>query len=315
VRLQRRRDSLCVTAVGFVAEPGKPLPTSWDELGNQPSWSLPSAFRADCAALAVNSSEAFTRQTTAETFQTGQAPASEGVATSRDGTRSVTRKMADTGSVLQASIPEYQALWINRLLPEGRRPTAVSVQTTPSALLCSLAAQPGFCADGDEVAVFVTRTAIFLAGFRNGIPLLFRECPGAAGVAAMREAVRATFGLEESMLDTVFSNNGIIDTRPALDPLLSPVLSQLDLSLDYLKSRLGSVPNRIFLMGDAVGCGALRRILGERLAVPVVEANPFDGLELPAKPVSWKEKYCVGDSPCVFLTALGAALAVLEEAT
>jgi len=233
---------------------------------------------------------------------------------SKDGTRSVFRRMADESSVLQASLPEYQVLWLNRLLPEGHRPTAVSVQTKASALLSSLTTQPHFCENDDEAAVFISDATISIAGFRKGRPLLFRECPGAAGVAAMREAVKTKLGLDDAMLETVFANNGIIDTRPALDPLLTPVVSQIELSLDYLKSRLGAEPKRLFVMGNPIGCSALRHVIGERLSLPLESPNSFDGLELPARASDWKEQYCVGEAPPVFLPALGAALAVMEEA-
>jgi len=313
VRLQRRKDGLALAAVGFVPPPDGELPTSWDDLGKQPKWSLPSAFRAEHAALTINSVDAFTRQTTVASLV--DARAQDGIASSKDGVRSVFAKMADEASVLLAGMPEYQALWLNRLLPEGRKPTAVSLQTTGCTLLASLAAQPDFCRESDEACVFVTQSATCIAGFRDGIPLLFRECSGAAGAAAMREAVKSSLGIDDTMIDTVFSSNGIIDTRPALDPLLTPVVAQIELSLDYLKSRLGAHLQRLFLMGDAAGCKALKATAGNQLSLPFHTPNAFEGLELPAKSVGWKDQYCTGDTPQVFLAALGAALAALEGAS
>jgi len=313
VRVERRKGALALTAVGFIEPPEGALPTSWDDLSLQPTWSLPSAFRAENAALTVNSVDSVTRQTAAAPFLEDLAKFPEGVATSKDGVRSVFRRMADETSVLQASLPEYQTLWLNRLLPEGRKPTASSVQTTASALLASLGAQPGFCEKGDEAAVFVTQASIYLAGFRKGVPMLFRDCPGAAGAAAMREAVKTSLGVDDAMLDTVFNSNGIIDTRPALAPLLTPVLSQIEISLDYLKNRQGAELNRIYLMGDAAGCSSLKRVLGERLSLPLETPDVFAGLETPTKAVAWKDRYCVGEVQQVFLAALGAALATFEE--
>jgi len=313
VWLQRRKGAICVACAGYFEPPAGKLPQSWDELRHQAKWSVPSAFRADCAAMAVNSPEAFTRQTTAENL----APDSsnpEGVATSKDGVRSVFHRMADEVSFLQASIPEYQALWLNRLLPEGRRPTAASVQTAPCALLASLSAQPDFCKYSDEMAVFVTRTAITMAGFRRGIPMLYRECPGVAGVAAMKAAVKVNLSLDDAMLDAVFASNGLIDTGPSLEPLLTPVVSQIEQSLNYLRGRLGANIPRLFLMGDPIGCAALRSVIGIRPNLALVSPSPFEGLELPARAAAWKERYCVGDESHAFLTAIGAALAVLEEA-
>lgn len=313
VRLERRKGVLMLTAVGYIEPPNGAFPTCWDDLSVQPTWSIPSAFRSDYAALTINSIDSVTRQTVAAPFLEDLANTPEGVAVSKDGVRSVFRSMADKASVLQVSLPEYQALWLSRLLPAGRKPTALSVQTTAAALLSSLSAQPGFCENGDEAAIFVTQSSIYLAGFRKGIPLLLRDCPGAAGAAAMREAVKTSLGIDESMLDTVFNSNGIIDTQPALAPLLTPVLSQIEITLDYLKSRLGSELSRVYLMGDAAGCASLKRVIGDRISLPLETPNVFEGLALPEKAVAWKDWYCVGDVPPIFLAALGAALAAIKE--
>ena len=53
VRLQRRKGTVQVVAAGFVSPPEGNLPTSWDDLHNQVKWSLPHAFQAPQAALAV----------------------------------------------------------------------------------------------------------------------------------------------------------------------------------------------------------------------------------------------------------------------
>jgi len=313
VRLQKKKDRIHVAAVGFVTPPAGNLPNNWDGTRRQPKCQIPPALRANAAAFAVNSHDAVTRQTSAESLSAYSDEPPVVGAVSKDGVRSVSKLMADESSAIEASLPEYQALWVSRLLPEGKKPKVVSIQTAASTLLASLAAQPGFCRDSDEMAVFVTDKTIYIACFRRGLPLLFRECPGAIGVAALREAVRTTLGLDGAMLEAAFSSNSFIDTRPALDPFLSPVVSQVDISLGYLKSRLGSEPKRLFLMGNAVGCDMLKRVIGGRLSLPLETPNPFNGLELPAHASEWKTKYCVGEASSVFLTALGAALAVLEE--
>jgi len=312
VRLQRHKGALCVAAVGFVPPPKAPLATNWDDLDNIPHWSIPSALRAKKAALALNSSSAFTRQTAAAPFLEDSSNL-EGKPASRDDVRTTFRKMADESSVLLAALPEYQALWAGNLLVEESRPVVTSLQTAPCALLSSLSAQPGFCDSGEEAAVFVANNAIYLAGFREGIPLLFRECTGVAGVTAIRSTVQETLGLDDAMLETVLTNDGIIDTRPALTPLLVPVVSQIEISLDYLKSRLGASINRLFLMGDPIGCAAMRQIFEGRLSLPIETPGAFNGLELPNKLASWKNLYCMGDTSQRFLAALGAALAIMKE--
>jgi len=314
VRLRRHKGKIGVVAVGFIKAPELVLPQGWDDLRKQTRLNVPAPFRAANAAFSINSHEASTRQAAAESLLLQDGEGAENVAQSKDGVRSVFRRMADQNSVLQASMPEYQVLWMSRLIPESKKPRVISIQTSPCALLASIAAQPHFCEENDEMAIFVTETTITLACFRKGIPLLLRDCPVVEGVQAMREAVKMTLGLDDTMLETVFSNNSIIDPRPALEPLLASVVSQIDLTLDYVKSRLNSEPKRLFLMGNAIGCSIFQRIIGSRLSLPLVSPSPFDGLELPARGSEWKNRYCIGDASSQFILALGAALAVMEEA-
>lgn len=316
VRIQRRKDGLAVVAAGFIPPPPVPMPTDWNELGEPANWQLPSAFRAEHAAIAINSPDSYTRQTALSAIRETAATdgIEEGVASSKDGVRCSFRAMADGSSAMQAGLPEYQALWISRLFGERRRPIMSSAQTAISATLSALTAQPGFCEGGDEFVVFVFETAIFLAAYRDGLPLLFRDCPGVEGTSAMREAVKRAFGIDDAMVETVFSNNGIIDTRPAIAPLLLPIVSQIEFSIDYLKNRLGSSVRRLIVVGEPAGCAAFKRAASERISLPVHSPGVFEGLALPTRSVEWKERCCTGDAQLAFMTAVGAALSVLEEA-
>jgi len=313
VRLKRHQGKLSLAAVGFLPPPPGELPDSWEKLTEPTGWVLPSLFRAKQAALTCCPPLSFTRQTAASP-STGGSAAVEGLPSSNDGLRTVFRKMADEASVLTAAMPDCQVYWMAHLIPSSRRPAVRSIQTSPCALLSSLTAQPGFCEKDDEAALFITQKAIYFAGFRKGIPLLFRECPGVAGVAGMRQTVKTELGLDDTMLNTVLSCDGIIDVRPVLLPLLSSVLSQVEISLDYLKSRMGANVRRMFLMGDATGCALFRHVLDGRFSLPLETPNPFDGLEPPMKATPWKNDYCMGDVSQTFLTALGAALSVMKEA-
>ena len=281
VRLQRKKGRIQIVSAGFVPPPDAPLPTSWEESRKQIHWSLPYPFQAPQAALAISSEAMFIRQTTADAMlaksdsneQPSAAPAKKKLGLKRDappppkeknaatkvappspfvpfsheGNRFVTAPLDEKPFILQAGLPEYQVLWLSRLLPEGHRPTACSVQVASAAMLASLHEQPDFtAADGTAVAVFVTRTSIYFAGYRKGALLLFRECPGAAGYEVMRELVKADLGVGDDLVNSILEDT-LIDPRPALEPLVRPVLQQLQLSLDYLAQRHDVHVDKVFI--------------------------------------------------------------------
>jgi hypothetical protein len=347
VRLQRRKGMVQVAAVGYVPPPEGKLPTSWDDLHNQAKWSLPHAFQAPQAALAVCSPDMFIRQTTVEALMADEqshassaadasakkklgvrrnsdphpAPEKKGgkpveapvpyVPASHDGNRFVTAPLDEASFILQAGMPEYQVLWLSRLLPEGHRPTACSVQVAPAALLASLLEQPDFvAAGGTAMAVFVTRTSIYFAAYRKGALLLFRECPGALGYEVMRELVKSSLSVTDDLVDSILENS-LIDPRPALEPLVSPVLQQLQLSLDYLAQRYDVHVDRVFLMGLSAGAHYWSSFAEETIGVPFVSPGAFEGFGNLAKGVQLPSDMTPGSSQA-FLAALGAARAAME---
>ena len=346
VRLVRRKGEIHVAAAGFVPPPEGSLPKSWDDLRDQVRWALPHAFQAPQAALAVFSPDMFIRQTTVDALvaeeksssaatsapvkkklgvrREATRPQSEEkksassmsapvpfVPVSHDGSRFVTAPLGEEPFILQAGLPEYQVLWLSRLLPEGHRPTACSVQVAPAAMLAALHEQPDFvAAEGTAVAVFVTRTSIYFAGYRKGALLLFRECPDAAGYEVMRELVKSGLGVTDDLVDSILEDT-LIDPRPALEPLVRPVLQQLQLSLDYLAQRNDVHVDRVFLMGLSAGAGYWSSFAEETLGLPFVSPDVFAGFPHLAKGVQLPNDLTVGSSQA-YLTALGAARAAME---
>ena len=343
VRLQKRKGAFQLVCAGFVPPPAGTLPTSWEESKFLPDWSLPPAFQSPQAALAVLSPDLFIRQTTADALAVGGKPASSAaepakkklgvrrpaatpekaaapakaevpkpfVPVSRDGSRFVTAPLDEAPFILQTGLPEYQVLWLSRLLPEGRRPTACSVQTAPSAMLCALHEQPEFAAaDGTAMAVFVTRTTVYFAGYRKGALLLFRECPGVAGYEVMRELVKSGLGVTDELVDSILEDT-LIDPRPALEPLVRPVLQQLQLSLDYLAQRHDVHVDKVFLMGLPAGANYWSSFAQEMLGVPFVSPGVFEGFVLP-KAADAMPADMTDAASQAFLVALGAARAAME---
>ena len=240
VRLVHKKSGWHVAAAGFVSAPVDSFPTSWEEANKaQVTWSLPVPFQAPNAALAVQSPNMFTRQTTADALTTdlvqkaprvvgappprklgvrrlekkpaedaakpadaaGGGPAPDvvpGVPAQAEGVRFVMQPLAEAPFVIQSGLPEFQVLWLSHLLPEGRRPTAASIQTLPSALLASLCEQPAFnAAGGTAFAIFVMRASVYLAGYKDGQLNMIRSCHGVAGWEMLSEGRKLQLGLED----------------------------------------------------------------------------------------------------------------------
>ena len=317
----------------------------------QTPWVLPPAFQAPHAALAVLSPNMFTRQTTpdaltADLVQTApkvsatppprklgvrrlekkpaasEAKASDGAAGSSpdvnpgepmqaNGVRFVMQPLAEKPFVIQSGLPEYQVVWLSRLLPEGRRPTAASIQTLPSALLASLCEQPAFnAAGGTAFAIYVMRNSVYLAGYKEGQLMLFRSCPGVAGWEMLREGVKLRLGLEDEMVDEIL-DDALIDPRSAMEPFVRPILQQLEISLDYLVSRHNLRIDKVFIMGLPSGARYWSQMAEESLRMPLIAPSVFDGLALPPKDRELAE--LTPSKSQAFLAALGAARAAMEE--
>ena len=226
---------------------------------------------------------------------------------SENGRRFVVRPMAEENFHLCASLPEFQTLWLSRLLPEGKRPTASSIQVSESALMASILLQPEFiAADGSALAIFARPDSTYLAGYKKGEPVLWRRCPGVGGTLAMRETVRATLGLDEELVDSVL-NESLIDPRPALEPFVRPILGQLSLSLDYLAGKHGLKFDHAFLMGIGAGAAHWSAYAEESLHLKLLSPDPFEGLVV--------DKGVDSGNASRQLVALGAAIAGMEATT
>ena len=351
VRLTEKKGQIKVVASGFVPDPGKPLPTSWEEASKNPIWALPSEFQAPHAAFAVSSPETFLVQTTLEAVKSdiangshhGEEPAvaakprkfgirreakkpadaekeipNEGAVAKIDsseiepgkpisngGTRFVMRPMSlSDGFVMEAGLPEYQALWLSRLLPEGKRPTVASIQPRAASVTASILKDPGFVKNGGTgLALFINDEDCTVAGFKDGDLVLWRRCQGAPGGKTIREALRKGLGVDDEMLDGIMADN-LIDPRPVLEPVILPIVDELAVSRDYLAGKLNLAINDAFVVGLSSGIGYWSAVFEERARIRLAECKPFDGFEgaVPeAKDMS------------AFAGALGAALAFMAE--
>lgn len=344
VRIAYRKSAWHLLAADFITPPQGELPLKWEDVSHRSSWELPAAFQAPHAALAVNSRQVLFAQATEETIlqdmargiptngpsamdsvkkrfalkrepQKAQpeAPAAsaapkrlpaEGVPTATNGMRFVVRPLAEEDRHLEAALPEFQVLWLARLLPEGHRPTASSIQPAEAALMASVLAQPTLTEyGGNGLVMFMLPDRIFFAGYKAGLPVLWRRCPVKGGHVAMRAAVKKGLGLDDETVDSVMSDT-LIDPRSALEPFLGPILNELDLSRAYLSGKHGMSIGRVMLVGLPAGGRHVAALAHDAFKMDVFQPGVFDGLQQPPK------GEIAGD--CAFLPALGAALAASE---
>ncbi len=248
---------------------------------------------------------AATRPAPAETSTSRPVFPEAGTPVSENGRRFVVKPVAEEGFYLSSSLPEFQALWLSRLLPEGKRPTAVSLQLAESALLASLLAQPAFReSKGSILAVFVCENAVYFGGYKNGMPALWRRCPGNGGYAAMCAAVKKNLSIGDDLVLSVLEDS-VIDPRPALEPFLHPILDQLELARVYLSGKHGITSDKILLAGLPYGASHWVHYAQELLHVDLVPVQTFDGIVI--------DKGVEVKSPHLYQVALGAALAATEE--
>lgn len=227
-----------------------------------------------------------------------------GVPVSENGRRFAVRPSAEEGFHFAVSLPEFQSLWLGRLLPEGRRPTAGSIQISNAALMASVLAQPEYiAAKGSVLAIFVRDSALFIAGYKDGMPVLWRRCPGDCGYNAMCTALKKTLGIERDLIESVLADS-LIDPKPALEPFLHPIMEQLELARAYLASKHAMNIEKVLLMGLPAGAEHWQRCAEETLKLHIVAPAPFEGMTV--------DKGVEIKNPHRHLVALGAALAASE---
>ncbi len=358
VRLTEKKGVLHVAAVGFLPPPSMDLPTSWEAASKNCTWTVPTAFQAPRAALAVTSPDMFLAQTTQDAFRADftagahqeEAPKAKrfslkrseeksddkaddekkeekkevaaaveldvtpGLPISNGGTRFVMKPLEEsTDFVMEAMLPEYQVLWISRLLAEGRRPTAASIQLRPSALMGSILRQPNFVeSKGSALVAFMTASEVHIVGYHNRNIVLWRTCRGVGGTIAIRKALKKELGLDDAMVNAVLEDT-LIDPRPVLEPVIAPIVDELAVSRDYLVGKLGVEPSACILMGMNAGAKYFASIAEDRAHLDVVAPNLFSGLEVNEHTFIGEGAVVEGGAANAFIGALGAALAFVGE--
>ena len=146
-----------------------------------------------------------------------------------------------------AFMPEELARRVARLLPEGHRPTAVSIQVSPLARVNAFAASPALgAAGGTAVLIQIAANATTIALFARGAVALYREL--SVGEEDSLHAVAGPMNVDNATAKELLEG-GLVDPAPFLGPLLMPIFRQAELSTDYVLRRNGLVVEKFFVAG------------------------------------------------------------------
>lgn len=298
VRLRKSKGQVEMVAAGFLDLPGTlPMLSGASEAQ---TWRLPAPFRAPHAALAIRSPHASLRHTAGGHGETADRAGS---------LRSVSRQTAPETPPLVASLPEFQAAWAARLLPEGHRPTACSLQVAAAAAMGGFAASSALAqAGGHAVALFVFAESTSLAAFQDSKLVFYRE--HAVGMGHLRDAISSQLGIEPELVDSVLEDT-LIDPVPVIEPILRPLYRQIEISADYLLRRCKCQVEHFFVNGLTVGGAHWATLFKSVMNQTMTFCSPFDGIGRTGQATRLPED--VEKRAPLLMTALGAARTVLED--
>lgn len=300
VRLRKRDGKTELMAAGFLALPGK-LPQTPDDADKAVVWNLPRPFQAPHAALAITSPLTFLRHASG----VDDAIIENKPFAYRTASRVLTPEMPP----LSAGIPEFQAAWAARLLPESRPPTACSLQVSPAAAINSFMTSALFASLSETVVVlFVFPGYTSLVAFHQSHLILYREHP--VGYNHIREAISSQMHIEGDLVDSILDDS-VVDPMPMIEPVLRSLVRQVEISYDYLTRRRNCKTQTFFVCGLPSGTKYWTSTFSSMLNLTLTPFLPFDGLDKALRTTSFPDNLSAV-SPFLMI-ALGAARAVLED--
>lgn len=301
VRLKRRADGVIeLFSAGFLPFDSTP-PESADKVPEGVFWVVPRPFGAHSAALTITSEEALLRQ----------ASGAEDALADKDRSiyRTVLRPDESDSLSFVAAVPEYMASWAARLLPEGRKPTACSLQVSDLARMNAFAVSEAFMrTNGTALLLLVGLKSTALVIFNEYKPLLYRK--HSIGSEDVLDAVSRSMNLDRETAAKIL-NDTLIDPTSLLEPVLSPLFRQAELSTDYAVRKNGCFIEKFFLCGLTTGARYWAEIFKRRTGAEITPCNPaadFPRAEGALLPDDFDS--CSAS----FIPAIGAAVAVLEDA-
>lgn len=263
-------------------------------------WSLPKPFCAPSAALAVTSKLSFLRHTSGVNEEIPEKKQCQ--------YRDIRRAFGADIPELVAGLPEFQAAWASSLFPEGYAPTACSLQITQLAIMNGFNQHPVVVkTEGSSVALFVSSHCTTLVAFQNRIPVLYREYP--LGSSHVQQEVASKMQLSPILVQQLLEENAM-DASPFFEPILKPLLRQVEIMNDYLSRRRNAPASHFFISGVLIGGRYWNDLFKKMIGKELIYCRPLDGLPLAKDAVVLPNK--LADVESFFAGAAGAALAAME---
>jgi hypothetical protein len=303
VRIVKGKQGFEVKAVGIL-DMLDTLPQTLEAANAEedtPAWVLPKAFCAPHAALAVSSKWNFLRHTSGPNEEIPE----KKKCAYRDLRRIFTPDMPE----LVAGLPEFQASWATRLFPEGRAPTACSLQISQLAIMNSFNQHPAVKnATGSSVGLFVSSQTTALVAFQNHLPVLYREFP--LGTTHVQQEVATKMQLAPILVQQLLDEDAM-DASPYFEDILKPLFRQVEIMNDYLSRRRNAPAANYFITGALLGARYWHAMFSKIVGKELIYCRPFEGMPMAKDAVVLPEKLASVEP--LFANAAGAALAVMEE--
>lgn len=264
-------------------------------------WVLPKAFHAPSAAFAVTSEDALLRQ----------ASGIDEAMADKEKEQFRTQLRAGDGDSLPfvVAVPDVVASWAAHLLPEGRRPTAVSIQVSDLARLNAFAVSPSFSeTNGTALLLIAGASSTALAIFHEFAPILYRK--HSIGSRDVLEAVSRKMNVNEGTARDIL-NDTLIDPTSVIEPVLGPLFRQAEMSADYAVRMKGCFVDRFFLCGLDTGVRYWVDVFKRRTGAEIVPCNPALEMARAASAVLPADFETLAEA---FVPAVGAAVAAMEDA-
>ncbi len=262
---------------------------------------LPKLFHANIAAIAITSDDVVVRQC----GRVDDALEDKEKGSYRAGVFSEEGE----GLSLVVGIPEYVGTWAAGLLPEGKRPTACSIQASRLASINAFAVSAAFSGtNGTALLLLVDKRVTAIVIFHEYKMILYRE--HSVGSDDIGEALCRDMNLDRVTVEKILEDN-LVDPTSALEPVLGPLFRQVELSTDYALRKNGCFIERFFLFGLMSGERYWVQIFKSKTGGKILPSNPLEGFRWAdgaQKPENFDEL------SIHFVSALGAAVAVLGDA-
>lgn len=302
VRVRRGHDGVFeILAAGFLHS-ATPIPErALSEKEKKPSLVLPKLFHATAAAFAITSAEVVVRQCgrVDDALEDKEKGAYRAGVFSEEG----------EGLSLVVGVPEYVCAWAAGLLPEGKRPTACSIQVSRLACINAFAVSACFSAtNGTALLLLVDKRATAIVIFQEYKAILYRE--HSIGSDDIAEALCRDMNLDRATVEKLVDDN-LVDPTSALEPALGPLFRQVELSTDYALRKNGCFIEHFFLYGLTSGAKFWEKIFKSKTGGELVLCNPLEGFR-------WSDGAAMPEGfdeiASCFVPAVGAAVAVLGDA-